>query len=96
MGNAAANAERAELLDRAGSYSHGRAAYSAARPLFERALAICEKELGPEHPSAIRSLNNLAGLLEDQGDLAGARPLFERALAICEKELGREHPPPHD
>ena len=38
------------------------------------------------------SLNNLAGLLQDQGDLAGARPLYERALAICEKVLGPEHP----
>ena len=38
------------------------------------------------------SLNNLALLLQDQGDLAGARPLYERALAIREKVLGAEHP----
>ncbi len=45
-----------------------------------------------EHPATATSLNNLALLLKDQGDLAGARPLFERALAISEKALGLEHP----
>jgi tetratricopeptide (TPR) repeat protein len=92
MADTAANAERADLLNRAGSYFHGRAAYSAARPLFERALAIREKARGPEHPDTAQGLNNLALLLRAQGDLAAARPLFERALAIREKALGREHP----
>jgi tetratricopeptide (TPR) repeat protein len=68
------------------------AAYAAARPLFERALAIRERALGPEHPSTAESLNNLAGLLQNQGDVVGARPLYERALAIKEKALGPEHP----
>ena len=90
--DAADSAQRADLLGRAGGYFHGRAAYSAARPLFERALAIREKALGPEHPDTATSLNNLAVLLQDQGDLAAARPLFERALAIREKALGPEHP----
>ena len=92
MADAAASAECADLLNRAGGYFHGRAAYSAARPLFERALAIYEKVLGPEHPDTATSLNNLAVLLQAQGDLAGARPLYERALAIREKVLGPEHP----
>ena len=59
---------------------------------IERALAIREKALGPEHPDTATSLNNLAVLHQDQGDLAGARPLYERALAIREKVLGPEHP----
>jgi Tfp pilus assembly protein PilF len=82
----------AKVLERAGSYFLGRAAYSQAAPLFRDALARCEKALGPEHPDTARSLNYLARLLQGQGDLAGARPLFERALAICEKALGLEHP----
>ena len=81
------------LLDRLASYRQGAlAAYAAARPLFERALAIREKALGPEHPLTATTLNNLAVLLQDQGDLAGARSLNERALAIREKALGPEHP----
>jgi tetratricopeptide (TPR) repeat protein len=92
MAGAAANARCADLLDRAGSYFHRRAAYGEARPLFERALAIREKTLDPEHPDTAMSLNSLAFLLESQGDLAGARPLYERVLAIHEKVLGPEHP----
>jgi hypothetical protein len=64
---------------------------TAARPLFERALAIQEKALGPEHPYACVCPNNLSSVLRDQGDLAAARPLYERSLAICEKALGPEH-----
>ncbi len=61
---------------------------AGARPLYQRALAITEKALGPEHPDTAASLNNLASLLRDQGVLAGARPLVERALAkIAEYQL---------
>jgi tetratricopeptide (TPR) repeat protein len=63
-----------------------------ARPFSERALAIQEKTLGPEHSDTARSLNNLGALLWHQGDLAGARPYYERALAIREKVLSPEHP----
>ena len=68
------------------------AAYTAARPLFERALMIRQKTLGSEHVDTAQSLNNLAGLLYAQGDLAGTRPLVERALAIHQKALGPEDP----
>jgi tetratricopeptide (TPR) repeat protein len=92
LADATTNVECADLLNRAGENFFGRAAYSGARPLFERALAICEKVLGPERPDTAESLNNLAVLLRAQGDLAAARPLSERALAIREKVLGPEHP----
>jgi tetratricopeptide (TPR) repeat protein len=86
------NAKCADLLQRAASFFYGRAAYSQARPLFERVVAARGKALGPEHPYTAHSLNNLAVLLKDQGDLAGARALFERALAIWEKVGGPAHP----
>jgi hypothetical protein len=35
---------------------------AGARSLFERALAIREKALGPEHPDTIRARDNLAKL----------------------------------
>ena len=62
--HAAANAECADLLNRAGEYFHGRAVYSGARPLLERGLAVREKVLGPEHPDTATSLHNLAFLLQ--------------------------------
>jgi tetratricopeptide (TPR) repeat protein len=93
MADATASAECADLLDRAGSYFiWRRAAYSGARTLFGRALAIRERALGPEHPDTAQSFDHLAYLIRYQGDLAGARPLGERALAIREKALGPEHP----
>jgi tetratricopeptide repeat protein len=53
---------------------------------------VREKVLGPEHPDTAYTLNSLAGLCHDQGDLVGARPLFERALAIRNRVLGPQHP----
>jgi CHAT domain-containing protein/Tfp pilus assembly protein PilF len=58
----------------------------------QRALAIREKVLGPEHPGTAVSLNRLAGLLKASGDLDAAEPLYERALAIRETALGPLHP----
>jgi tetratricopeptide (TPR) repeat protein len=90
---AGAEAPAGIILNLLGQYRHAPLAASAqARPLYERALAIDEMALGPEHPDTADSLENLAGLLYLQGDLVGARPFFERALAIREKALGSEHP----
>jgi CHAT domain-containing protein/Tfp pilus assembly protein PilF len=63
-----------------------------AEPLYQRALAIREKSLGPEHRDVAQSLNNLALLYIKMGDYAKAEPLQQRALAIQEKSLGPEHP----
>ena len=57
-----------------------------------RALAIRKEVLGERHPNYATSLNNLASLLEAQGDYAGARPLYEQALAIRKEVLGERHP----
>jgi tetratricopeptide (TPR) repeat protein len=65
--------------------------YAEAEPLFRRALANFEKNLGPEHPSVATSLNNLARLLQNLGRYTEAEPLHRRALAINEKALGAEH-----
>jgi tetratricopeptide (TPR) repeat protein len=66
--------------------------YSEAIPLAQRALAIFEKSLGPDHPNVAASLNNLAELYLNQGRYADAVPLFKRSLAIKEKTLGPDHP----
>ena len=80
------------LLNEMGVYLVARAQFIEAKAYFERALAIREQVLGPEHPDTARSLNNLGALLHAQGDLAGAKPYVERALAIREQVLGPEHP----
>jgi tetratricopeptide (TPR) repeat protein len=82
----------ADLCTWTGYYLQFRGVYLSARPYYERALAIVEKALGPDHPDTARSLNNLGYLLQAMGNLAEARPYYERALAIREKALGPDHP----
>ena len=48
--------------------------------------------LGERHPEYAQTLNNLAVLLESQGDYAAARPLLEKALALRQEMLGERHP----
>jgi tetratricopeptide (TPR) repeat protein len=67
-------------------YQKGR--YREAIPMAERALAIREKALGPDHPDVALSLNNLAELHRTIGDYGLAKPLYQRALTIWEKALG--------
>jgi Tfp pilus assembly protein PilF len=80
------------LLNHMGLYLDARAQFAEAKPYYERALAIREQVLGPQHPNTAISLNNLGALLRVQGDLAGAKPYLERALAIQEQVLGPQHP----
>ncbi len=71
-------------------YNQGR--YADAIPLAERALAIREKALGPEHPDVATSLSSLAELYRATGAYAKAELLHTRALAIDEKAYGPNHP----
>ncbi|MDW8214523.1 MAG: tetratricopeptide repeat protein, partial [Roseiflexaceae bacterium] len=57
---------------------HAQGEYAAARPLYERALAIVEQALGAAHPHTAVSLNNLAVLLAHQQKFDQAIPLIER------------------
>ncbi len=41
--------------------------YREAEPRYQRALAISEKALGPDHPNVAATLNNLAGMYQSQG-----------------------------
>ena len=66
--------------------------YAKAEPLYQEALRIRQKVLGPEHPDTARSLNNLAALYLAMGEYAKAEPFFQEALRIRQKVLGPEHP----
>ena len=64
---------------------------SRQRDVLERALAIKERELGPEHREVAVILASLGNAYADLGDVARARDLQERARAIQEREFGPEH-----
>ena len=56
--------------------------YAEAEPLFQRALAIVVKVLGPEHPNVAQMLENYAGLLRKMDRNEEVEELEERARAI--------------
>jgi tetratricopeptide (TPR) repeat protein len=82
----------ATVLNKLGTSVMEAGDYAGAEPFLERALAIDEKALGPDHRDVATDLNNLALLLQNKGDYAGAEPLYRRALAIRKKALGPNHP----
>lgn len=59
----------------------------SAAKLYQRAIEIQEKVLGPDHPDLAASLNNLAELKIIQRKYVIAERLHKRALAIREKSL---------
>jgi tetratricopeptide (TPR) repeat protein len=59
--------------------------YTDARPLYQRALAIFEKVLGPQHPTVATCLENYAFLLRNMGRPEEAELLESRARVIHEK-----------
>ena len=84
--------ETAHLLNSLGRYLNNRMELASARSVLERALAIDEKALGPEHTSVAIDVNNLGSVLTRlRATWRGAKKCFERALAIDEKALGPEH-----
>jgi len=81
----------ASLNNLAGLY-RAISAYDRAEPLYQRALAICERVLGPEHVDTATTLNNLGLLYTNMSAFARAEQLSLRALAIREGVLGTDHP----
>jgi tetratricopeptide (TPR) repeat protein len=69
-----------------------RHSFAKAEPLMQRALALREQALGPNHPEVAQSLNTLAAVYVGQKRYAKAKPLWQRALAIWEQALGPQHP----
>ena len=62
-----------------------------ALEVYECALAIFEKSLGPDHPDTGQTSFNMANTFQRQGKLACALECFERTLPIFEKSLGPNH-----
>lgn len=55
---------------------------STLRPVYEKALALRAKELGPQDPKVARSASDLGLFLAQTGDAAGAEAPLRKALAI--------------
>jgi tetratricopeptide (TPR) repeat protein len=77
----------AELL-----YKRALDVIEAAEFNYQRALAVREKALGPNHQEVANSLSKLAQLYHGLRRTSAAEFHFKRALKTYEPALGRKHP----
>lgn len=92
----AGDAER-ELIDVATSLEYAAQAfkqknYSAAEPIYRRALDVLERNYGAGDPDTIACLQSLGDIYYQMGRYTEAMPHYKRLLVIGEKVLGRKHP----
>ena len=87
-----AQQELVKALDNLAGLLTAMGSYAEAAPLYERAQAVYEKALGPDHVEVADRLRQRAWALRAVGSHAEAKALYARALAIYEKQLGAEHP----
>jgi tetratricopeptide (TPR) repeat protein len=66
--------------------------FDKALPLYHECLEKRKTLLGENHPDTLTSLNNLAGLYNDQGDSDKALRLYEECLKRSQSVLGENHP----
>ena len=71
---------------------HVQGKHEQAELLYQRALIIYEKTLGPEHPQTAAIFSCLAFLCQQQERTAQAESFYQRALAIYEHALPPDHP----
>jgi tetratricopeptide (TPR) repeat protein len=71
-------------------YRMGR--YAQAKSALQRARALDEEKLSPEHPRLLQTLSNLGLVLRELGESREAVSVYERVLAARERTLGPEHP----
>ncbi|PCC72141.1 Serine/threonine protein kinase [Nannocystis exedens] len=79
-------------LAKLGDVEYAAGEYAAAQQLYEQALAIDERLLGPTHPRVAELLEALGQVHVAVGRYAEAQPLHERVLPILEQAFGPEHP----
>jgi tetratricopeptide (TPR) repeat protein len=83
---------RASLLRQVGGCQMSLGQYSAAEATCRRASPLYRKVMGPEHPETLRSINNLAEVLYNQGKYEETESMERQVLAQRERLLGSEHP----
>src|SRR5690606_10971475 len=83
---------RAQMLDAIGQIHMQLGEYTAARSLFEEALATRRTVLGQDHADIGTSLANIGAARRHLGDYAGAIRFLDHALAIRRRTLGDGHP----
>ncbi len=63
-----------------------------AIPFFQRAIALRQEHLGPEHRRTLESMNSLAVAYSSAGQRDKALALYEQTFALSQSALGEDHP----
>jgi tetratricopeptide (TPR) repeat protein len=82
--------ETAHQLTELGVVYRAQGKHAEAQRCLRRALRIHERECGVDSPEADRDLHQLAGSLEDAGDIDGATAQYERALGLKLRIVGAD------
>ena len=82
----------ASILFNAGWYADEKGNYGIAEKMNKQAADVYKKALGPEHPSTLNSMDNLALTYWNQGRWKEAEELQVRVMETRKTVLGQEHP----
>jgi tetratricopeptide (TPR) repeat protein len=92
LGDAAGGIDpTAHLFHQFGAYCETRGQFADAETMYRRALALDERNHGPNHPDVALDLDALAGLLRATNRWDEAEPMLRRALEIDDQVYGPEH-----
>ena len=87
----AGHIETGKLLAEVGRICRARGVHLQAQAYLKQALRIHEAQCGTDSVEALSDVQQLAGSLEDTGDLDGAAAQYERALGLKLRKLGCEN-----
>ena len=83
---------QARLLATIGNVYESLGLYPESRKLLEKSVGIRRRILGPKNPELLSSLNDLARVLREEGQLLAADAVLTDALATERSEPGPENP----
>ncbi|KHF42065.1 tetratricopeptide repeat-containing protein [Saccharomonospora viridis] len=75
-----------------GSLLRARAPLPHPHATFKAVLAALVEQVGADHPPPLTTRANLAGVLQDLGQLEQARDEFKAVLAALIEQVGADHP----
>ena len=87
---ASRHAEVHEQSGRSSTTTQGK--YAQAEALYSQTLEIQRRVLGPEHPDTLMSMNNLADVYYDRGQVRAGRGALQPDPGDQRRVLGPEHP----
>jgi tetratricopeptide (TPR) repeat protein len=82
----------ASILFNAGWYADEKGNYGIAEKMRKQAADAYKKTLGPEHPSTLSSMANLATTYRKRGRWKEAEELDVRVVETRKTVLGQQHP----